>query len=125
MSLNRSFLVERPTFREDPSSRRRKNYREEYQREKEKKRLLLFTFEKRTFDKEEFEKGEGGGKIELANRGGGEERTRRKGGIRGVESPLLLGWGNPRKLKMPAVLKGSVAFQSGQGGTKGRSGAHP
>lgn len=76
MSLNRSFLVERPTFREDPSSRRRKNYREEYQREKEKKRLLLFTFEKRTFDKEEFEKGEGGGKIELANRGGGRKKGR-------------------------------------------------
>lgn len=27
--------------------------------------------------------------------------------------------GNPRKLKMPAVLKGSVAFQSGQGGSRG------
>lgn len=30
--------------------------------------------------------------------------------------------GNPRKLKMPAVLKGSVAFQSGQGGSRGGGG---
>lgn len=46
------------------------------------------------------------------------EKDWKKAATSGIAAPAC----NPRKLKMPAVLKGWVAFQSRQGGTKGGGG---